>query len=216
VAAFQIDGYRPRDELMYVMYSNVGHQVARFAMNNDRTMFLFTFADDDASGPTDLAGQKALLRKRFGRSGWECPQILDALEAVTDLYFDRVSQIVMNHAAGSWTKGRVALVGDAASCVSLLGGQGSALAMTAAYVLAGELHNANGDHLRAFARYQQFLGSFLADKQRAARRFATAFAPNSRLGLFLRNRLFQLLSLPWVASLTAGRGFKDNIALPEY
>jgi 2-polyprenyl-6-methoxyphenol hydroxylase-like FAD-dependent oxidoreductase len=121
----------------------------------------------------------------------------------------------MNQAA-AWTKGRVALVGDAASCVSLLGGQGSALAMTAAYVLAGELHNANGDHVRAFARYQQLLGSFTADKQRAARRFAGGFAPNSRLTLFLRNQLFQVLSIPWVANLTAGRGFRDNIALPEY
>lgn len=216
VAAFQVDGYRPRDELVYVMYSKVGRQVARFAMKDDRTMFLFTFADEEASGPDDLAGQKALLQDRFGRCGWECPQILAALDGVTDLYFDRVSQIVMNQASGSWTKGRVALVGDAASCVSLLGGQGSALAMTAAYVLAGELHTANGDHVRAFARYEQLLGPFIAGKQRAARRFAGGFAPNSRLALFLRNQLFQVLSMPWVANLTAGRGFRDKIALPEY
>jgi 2-polyprenyl-6-methoxyphenol hydroxylase-like FAD-dependent oxidoreductase len=92
VAAFQVDGYRPRDELAYVMYSKVGHQVARFAMKDDRTMFLFTFADEEASGPNDLAGQKALLHERFGRCGWECPQILEALDGITDLYFDRVSQ----------------------------------------------------------------------------------------------------------------------------
>jgi 2-polyprenyl-6-methoxyphenol hydroxylase-like FAD-dependent oxidoreductase len=51
-----------------------------------------------------------------------------------------------------WTKGRVALVGDPAFCVSLLGGQGSALAMIAAYILAGELKLANGSHETAFAR----------------------------------------------------------------
>ena len=57
-----------------------------------------------------------------------------------DLYFDprRPDQ------DAAWSRGRVALVGDAAFCVSLMAGQGSALAMTAAYVLAGELAKAGG------------------------------------------------------------------------
>jgi hypothetical protein len=41
-----------------------------------------------------------------------------------------------------------ALVGDAAYWVSLLAGQGSALAMTGAYVLAGELARACGLNLK--------------------------------------------------------------------
>ena len=85
-----------------------------------------------------MAAQKALLNAKFGDAGWECPQILAALDESDDLYFDRVSQIRMD----AWSKGRVALVGDAAFCVSLLAGQGSALAMAAAYVLAGELGRA--------------------------------------------------------------------------
>jgi len=213
VAAFEAEGYRPRDELVYMMYPQVGQEVSRFSMRNDRTMFLFTFADPDPTSPSDLAGQKAVLRKRFDRSGWECPQILDALEATPDLYFDRVSQIEMNE---SWANGRVTLIGDAASCVSLLGGQGSALAMTAAYILAGELHRAEGRYHDAFARYQQLFGPFVSMKQRAARRFASGFAPKSRLSLFLRNRLFGLFSIGWIARLIAGREFNDRIALPDY
>lgn len=152
----------------------------------------------------------------LGQWGWECCQILDALDSADDLYFDRVSQIEMNPEDGLWTKGRITLVGDAAFCVSLLGGQGSALAMVAAYVLAGELHRANGDYREAFARYQRLFGPFVAMKQRAARRLAGGFAPTSKFALFLRNQLFHLLSIPWVAGVTAGRGFKDNLALPEY
>ena len=110
-------------------------------MRGDRTMFLFTFADEDATGSDSPAAQKALLRKRFENSGWECPQILDALDAGDDLYFDRVSQIRWIR-KGTVDAGRVTLVGDAASCVSLLAGQGSALAMVAAYILAGELRRA--------------------------------------------------------------------------
>ena len=96
VAAFEAEGYRPRDELAYVMYPQVGQEVSRFSMRNNRTMFLFTFADRDPRTPPDVVGQKALLRERFANSGWECPQILDALDTAHDLYFDRVSQIEMN------------------------------------------------------------------------------------------------------------------------
>ena len=52
----------------------------------------------------------------------------------------------------SWTRGRMALVGDAAACPSFLAGQGSALAMVEAYMLAAELAR-RGDHVEAFARY---------------------------------------------------------------
>lgn len=116
VAAFEAVGYRPREELTYVMYPEVGQVVSRFSMKNDRTMFLFTFADDDPTLPATLPNRKAALIERFGGSGWECPGILEALQTTGDVYFDRVSQIVMGEAAGSWANGRVALVGDAVTC----------------------------------------------------------------------------------------------------
>ncbi|HUN61296.1 MAG TPA: FAD-binding domain [Candidatus Sulfotelmatobacter sp.] len=215
-AAFGIKGYRPRDELVYVMYTQVGQQVGRFAMRDDFTMFLFTFADEDVAGPTDIAGQKALLRRRFAGGGWECAQILDALDSAGDLYFDRVSQIRMDPQQGLWSRGRVALIGDSASCVSLLAGQGTALAMVAAYILAGELHCCRGDYGEAFRRYQNLFGPFVLAKQKAALRFAGSFAPKSKLSLFLRNRLFNLMSIRWIADLAVGRDLADHIALPEY
>jgi 2-polyprenyl-6-methoxyphenol hydroxylase-like FAD-dependent oxidoreductase len=215
-AAFEVEGYRPRDELVYVMSSEVGQQVFRFAMKNDRTLFLFTFADPDPPGPSDMADQKRLLRERFANSGSECRRILDSLDAIHDWYFDRVSQIEMNYSRGAWANGRITLIGDAAFCISLLGGQGSALAMAAAYILAGELRTAEGRYEEAFARYQQLFGPFVSMKQRVARRFAVAFAPTSVFSLFLRNQLFRLLSIGWIADLTAGREFTDRIALTQY
>ena len=212
-AAFGTSGYRPRDELVYVMYTQVGQQIARFAMSDDRTMFLFTFADEDPGSPGDIQIQKALLRKRFEGSGWECVQILAALDAADDFYFDRVSQIRME---GLWTRGRVTLIGDAASCVSLLAGQGTALAMVAAYILAGELSRCGGDYAAAFRRYQELFGPFVLAKQKAALRFAGSFAPKSELSLFLRNQLFRLMAIRWIADLAVGRDLADHIALPAY
>lgn len=66
-----------------------------FAMRNNRTMFLFTFADDDPALPSSVPERKAALIERFSRSGWECPRILEALQTTNDVYFDRVSQIAM-------------------------------------------------------------------------------------------------------------------------
>jgi 2-polyprenyl-6-methoxyphenol hydroxylase-like FAD-dependent oxidoreductase len=216
VAAFEVAGYRPRDELVYFLYTEVGQQVGRFTMRGDRTLFLFTFADRDPGSAGDISSQKALLRKRFGKSGWECPQILDALDAATDLYFDRVSQIRMNEDEGLWTRGRITLIGDAASCVSLLAGQGTALAMVAAYILAGELHRANGNYAKAFSRYQELFGPFVQAKQKAALRFADFFAPPSQSSLFIRNQGMKLMRIQRIADFLVGRDLVDKITLPEY
>lgn len=216
VAAVQVEGYRPRDELVYILFTEVGQQVGRFTMRDNRTLFLFTFADRDPTIPSCVHDQKQQVRRRFANSGWECPQILDALDASDDFYFDRISQIRMPAEGGLWTKGRVCLVGDAASCVSLLAGQGTALAMVAAYILAGELHRARGDYAQAFQRYQNLFAPFVLNKQKAALRFAGSFAPKSKTALFFRNQIFNLLSHPWIANLALGSGLADKIDLPDY
>jgi len=218
VAAFEAPGYEPRDELTYVMYTQVGQQVGRFALRGNRTMFLFILEDPSfgSKQPDDIELNKAILRGRFGRSGWECPKILDALDLTQELYFDRISQIRMNSRQGLWTQGRVTLLGDAASCVSLLAGQGSALAMVAAYILAGELHRSKGNYAEAFSRYQRLFAPFVAKKQKGALKFAGSFAPHSRLSLVLRNQIMNLMRIPWVADLALGRGFSDKILLPQY
>lgn len=218
VAAFEIDGYRPRDELVYVMHSEPGHQAARFAMHGDRTLFLFIFADPEVeyTKAADVQSQKALLRKRFGDIGWECSRILNSLDSVAEIYLDRVSQITMGSEPGSWTKRRVTLIGDAAFCVSLLAGQGAALAMLAAYILAGELHSASGDHTTAFRAYQKKLESLVRSKQRAALRLAGMFVPKTRISMFVRDRILNALTIPWIANLAFGRSLRDDFIIPDY
>jgi len=209
VAAFELKGYRPREELVARLYTEVGFQVTAFPIRDDATMFAFTFRDDGGELPATREGQEALLRARFASAGWETPAILEQMSSAESLYLDRVSQIRMP----SWTRGRVALLGDAAACPSLLAGQGSALAMVEAYVLAAELARAPS-HAEAFAAYQGKLGSFLRSKQKGAERLALAFAPKNRLQLFLRNSVMRLMGLPLVAKLAAGKSFQDAIELP--
>ena len=213
VVGFEVRGYRPRDEEVYVVYSQPGQMLARFALHHDRTLFLFVFADTEHLSPvTGLAAQKSILRERFNDVTWECPRILRELDRTDELYFDRVSQIRMDR----WSRGRVALVGDAAFCVSLMAGQGAALAIAAAYVLAGELAKAKGDHDQGFGKYEEVLRSFIGGKQRGAERFAPAFAPKTQWGLFFRNQVIRTLTIPGLARLTFGRDIADKLVLPDY
>lgn len=99
----------------------------------------------------DLDAQKQILINAFaGHTEWKIPRLLDAAAADPEFYFDSVSQIRMP----GWHRGRVALVGDAASCATLLSGRGTSLALTGAWFIAEELDRAGGDHTVAFERYE--------------------------------------------------------------
>jgi 2-polyprenyl-6-methoxyphenol hydroxylase-like FAD-dependent oxidoreductase len=212
VAACVVEGYRPRDELVYVTHSQPGRSVARFSLRGDRTLFLFVFRSAQACDPGELAARKALLRREFGDGGWESPQILAALDGVDDLYFDVVSQIRLDR----WSWGRTALVGDAAACVSLLAGEGTGLAMTEAYVLAGELLCAHGDYRRAFDAYEKRLRPFVEGKQAAARKFVPVFATQTRLGIWFRNLVMRTMNVRPLADLLLARSVRDDFELPDY
>lgn len=170
------------------------------------------FSSALADLPVTLKTQKALLRDIYRRGEWECGKILSELDRTDELYFDSVSQVRLQN----WSTGRVTLVGDAAFCVSLLAGQGSALAMVAAYVLAGEL-SASGDRYgQAFANYEARLRSYVETKQRGAERFAGALAPKTSAGLYFRNMVVKTFAIPGLARLAIGRDIADRIELPDY
>jgi 2-polyprenyl-6-methoxyphenol hydroxylase-like FAD-dependent oxidoreductase len=213
VAAFEVQGYPHRDELVYISHGMPGRQVSRFSMREDKTLFLFVFRDEYLRGLSVEPGQrKAAVSQVFADVGWECPQILQAMQGVDELYLDRVSQIRMPN----WSRGRVALIGDAAACVSLMAGEGTGLAIAEGYVLAGELATAGGDHLAAFARYQERMRPFLQRKQKSAAKFASSFAPKTGVGIAVRNLVTRLLGIPYVADYVIGRDLRDDLALPDY
>lgn len=214
VAALEIEGYQPREDLVYVSHGLPGRQVSRLSMRDDRTLFLFIFRDEYLHGtaPGDDAGRQAALKEIFRDFEWEVPRILELLPEADGLYFDRVSQIRMDR----WSSGRTVLVGDAAACVSLLAGEGTGLALAEATVLAGELGRARGDHAVAFARYEKLLRPLLQAKQRSAARLASSFVPSTRLGLRYRDLATRLLRFRPVAEYLVGRDLRDDIVLPDY
>ena len=210
VAAFRLRGYPRRDELTYVSRTVPMRQVARVALRDDETLVLFICRSELIGGEPPREEQKAALRRAFGVMKWEVPDILDRMDAVDDVYFDRVSQIHLPQ----WSAGRVAVIGDAAACASLLAGEGTGLAMIEAYVLAGEIHRADGDIERALPAFEAQVRAFVTAKQSAALRFRSFFAPRTALALGVRN-LVRALSIPLVADRLIG-SLRDQLELPNY
>lgn len=114
---------------------------------------------------SDQSEQQKFLQEAFADAGWEIPRFLAYMKESPDFYFDCMAQIHMPH----WTKGRVALVGDAGYAVSPIAGQGASVALVGAYTLAGELAKAQGDHLKALPRYEEVLQDFVKKNQNLAK-----------------------------------------------
>jgi 2-polyprenyl-6-methoxyphenol hydroxylase-like FAD-dependent oxidoreductase len=118
----------------------------------------YDYRDEDA--------QKRLLAERAAGLGWVVPQIVEHMrDGASGFHFDARIQVVMEH----WTKGRVALVGDAGYAVSLTTGQGASMAMAGAYVLAGEIAAAGADPAAGIARYEDEIREYVLRNQAAAR-----------------------------------------------
>lgn len=214
VASWEVRGYRPREEGVYIAYSTPGRYIARCPLRDDRMLFYALIRNEhlEDANPSSHEQRVAALHRALAGQGWECDAILATLAQVETVYFDSISQIRMDR----WVDGRVALIGDAASCPSLIAGEGAGLALTQAYVLAGELHRHAGNPSVALAQYQVRLQSMIAHKQKLAEGFVGSFVPTTALGVRLRDYSTLLMRLPVFPKLLMGRYFAKGMALPEY
>lgn len=201
---FTTDNYLGLDEARMQMYSIPGKQAAvRSIRGNQVLVAYFLFKQPTPSGYDhhDAARQKQLLTDVFASEAWEVPGLLERMQTAPDLYLDAVSQIRMER----WSHGRVVLLGDAGYCPALLSGQGTTLAMMGAYVLAGELNVAQGDHQLAFPRYEQAFRPVVTQVQKQAGPDARLLFPTTPLGIWVQTRMIPLLVPPLLVAAVPGR-----------
>ncbi|KUL35427.1 FAD-dependent oxidoreductase, partial [Streptomyces sp. NRRL F-4489] len=174
-----------------------------------RAFFVFA-APQLAYDRHDPEQQKRLIEDAFAGLGWEVPRLLASLRQAPELYFDSISRADVD----TWSKGRICLVGDAA-CGATIGGMGTGTAIVAAYVLAGELAQAQGDHRTAFARYENRLRKYAKGCQTGGDRTGKFLAPGTAAGIRFRN---SLLSRPLFLNgmLKLGEKVSSTVALPNY
>lgn len=129
----------------------------------------------------DLDQHRKLITQTYSGDQWRTPELLEYVRTAPDIYFDAISRIDLP----TWSAGRVGLLGDAASAVSLLG-DGSTRAIIGGHTLAHELA-ATDDHRVAFRRYQDRHQRRIA-KAWQVRAAAMLLVPHTGVGIRIRNQ----------------------------
>ncbi len=154
---------------------------------------------------TNLEQQKQILERSFAGIGWKVPEFLDAVRSTSDMYFDSVARVDVTN----WARGRIALLGDASSCVSLFG-DGSTLAIAGAYELAKAVTEDPTNPAAAFRRYQQVHEKLVASKQKNLVSVASRIVPRTRTGVWLQTRLFWRALAAFAAAVRLKRKWQGS------
>lgn len=126
--------------------------------------------------------QKQLLTEKLEGKCAQSGRLIKGIQNCRDWYFDRISQVVLK----KWSNGRIAITGDAAYCATPIAGKGTDLAMSGAYVLAGELYKAQ-DHATAFEMYEKIMRPYAEKCQKLPPGIPWLFYPDSETGVDLFN-----------------------------
>jgi 2-polyprenyl-6-methoxyphenol hydroxylase-like FAD-dependent oxidoreductase len=170
-----------RDGVMR-MHVGVDREAAVYGarhLTDARAVFLFRSDRELDYHHRDVPRQKELLRDAFAGMHPDVDEWLRESDRTPTFYFDAITQLRLD----SWSRGRVTLVGDAGYCPGPAVGGSTSLAVLGAYVLAGELAVAGGDHERAFPAYEREMGELVRRSRAFARGVAKALIPSSPLGV---------------------------------
>ncbi|MEV6157492.1 FAD-dependent monooxygenase [Nonomuraea sp. NPDC052129] len=165
-----------------LMHVGVGRTAGMYGarhLGEARAMFLFRSERELDYSRHDVPRQKELLRGAFRGLHADVDRWLDELDRTPAFYFDSITQLHMD----TWSRGRVTLVGDAGYCPGPAVGGSTSLAVVGAYVLAGELARAGGDHERAFPAYEHAMAEHVRGSRAVALSAAKTLVPTSRLGV---------------------------------
>ncbi|WP_431234850.1 FAD-dependent monooxygenase [Mycolicibacterium psychrotolerans] len=188
-------------------------------LDDARAVFLFRPEHPLDYHHRDDARQRVLLRAAFDGLNPTVDRWLAELDGAGSFYFDSITQLELT----SWSRGRVTLVGDAGYCPGPAVGGSTSLAVLGAYVLAGELERAGGDHVAAFAAYEAVMAGPVRHSRAFARTVAKSLVPRSEFGVWALVAAGRTLdALPAgltraVAKLnTSGVRLYDAMGYPDY
>ena len=157
----------------------------------------------------DVDRHKQVIIDAFTGLRWHVPHLLDALRDAQDVYFDSISRV----AVPRWSSGRVVLLGDAAWGVTL-GGMGVGTGIVGAYVLAGELAAAGGDHRTALTTYENRMRGYAARWQRSTNP-GQFLAPPTATRLRMRNTMFKTRLIQRLL-VSSTKSLATDVDLPDY
>ena len=174
------------EENSSVMFSLPGKTVMLNTYNG-KTDFAFCFYSEDEI-PYDRRQQreqKQMIQKHFEGGKWRVGELLDELAQSNNFYFDKLCQVHMS----SWTKDRIALVGDAGYGPSPAAGMGGSVAILGAAALGDSFEKHPTDIAAAFQHYNESFRPVIEDIQNQAVEFGLEmFMPSSTEAIERRNQ----------------------------
>ncbi|MEV0230614.1 FAD-dependent monooxygenase [Nonomuraea sp. NPDC050786] len=188
------------------MYNEPGRMAA---VGGPKAPAFFVFASERLDYDRyDMRQQKDILARAYAGMGWKVPAVMEEVRRSQDVYLDSISKVTIDR----YSQGRVVLLGDSAYG-NTLGGFGTGLAMVGAYVLAGELASAGGDHRVAFAQYEAQMRGYakVADSGNAG----PFLAPGTPARLRMRNWMFKYSFLLGLMMKLTDK-FATDITLKSY
>ncbi|KAK5050646.1 hypothetical protein LTR84_003928 [Exophiala bonariae] len=200
---------------MSVEYNSSGGNIVNMTMLHPQSAHNATAALREAIAQGDDS-LKQYLVSRFYNHGWKTKEVLDELLKTDDLYASEVVQVKVP----SLFNGRFALVGDAGYAPGFTG-TGTTLALTGAYILAGEICRHKGDVKAGLASYENTMRPIINEMSKVPPFVPSILAPQTALALWLRNNLFALLAwsklLEYVQRFFGSSGGKTSeYPLPDY
>ena len=179
--------------------TDTGRTLAIVSLGGERAVAFFGYRterpmDELADGP------QVALPRAYADMGWVAPTVLEQLGGAESVYFDTISQMVVDR----WSRGRVVLLGDAAWCVTLFAGFGSSLAVGGADALGAALER-HADVPTALQAWEAEIRPEAERKQKLGRQVKGLYAPADPFRLWLRDLRLRLASYRPVSALLQRR-----------
>lgn len=152
-------------------------------------------------------------------------EIMSAVRSSDNLYASEALQVKVP----SLHKGRFVLVGDAGYAAGPVG-TGTSLAITGAYLLAGEINNHPDDLIAGLRAYEDRIRPIVRDMQQVPPGFPGIMTPQAPWALSLRNTVIQVIAalmtasefvpiaklFSWMGALFSSSFGTDTYSVPEY
>ncbi|MEN3166217.1 FAD-dependent monooxygenase [Gluconobacter sp. OJB] len=160
----------------------------------------------------------SMLQEALKGRGIIADRVRGDLGQVNDFYFGQMMQVK----ASRWSKGRFVMLGDAAYCPTPFTGEGTALSLVGAYLLASEIRQSMS-HTQAFDTYEALLRPYVEKSQaKLSPRIIRMMHPQSAPGQWILRSILRFCASRQMQFLLRGNAARskkkitDDFVFPDY
>ncbi|MFD1885501.1 FAD-dependent monooxygenase [Paenibacillus wenxiniae] len=207
------------DDRWWRWYTATGGRQISLRPDNQGTIRAMLAFKDDKHNLASLPHEQALaeLKVIFAGAGWQDKRVIEGFATSKDVYFDYLTQIKMS----TYSEGSVCVTGDAAWCVTPIGGGGSSLALIGGYVLAAFLSQQDSNESASISngldQYEQWMRPMVDKAQSLPPGTPDLFYPQTKVGVGTMQTFIRIASFGPFRKLASriGHVARTKQELPE-